>query len=52
MAASDFNEKLKIQLLRDEQPMRHMITKLDKYAVEYNTVKNSGGSFKTLKAEA
>ena len=51
MAASDFNEKLKIQLLRDEQPMRHMITKLDKYAVEYNTVKKSGGSRKTLKTE-
>ena len=28
------NEKLKVQFLRDEQIMRHMITKLDKYAVE------------------
>eukprot|EP01137_Pigoraptor_chileana_P008642 Opistho-2@55763 len=33
---SDLNEKLKIQMLRDEQIMRHMITRLDKYAVEYN----------------
>ena len=39
---SDFNEKLKIQLLRDEQVLRHMVTKLDKYAVEYNHRKRSG----------
>ena len=41
-APSDFNEKLKIQILRDEQIMRHMATKLDKYAVEYNSRKRSG----------
>ena len=41
-APSNFNEKLKIQILRDEQIMRHMITALDKYAVEYNTKKRSG----------
>ena len=41
-APSDFNEKLKIQLLRDENVMRHMVTKLDKYAVEYNAKKRSG----------
>ena len=41
-APSDFNEKLKIQLLRDENVMRHMATKLDKYAVEYNAKKRSG----------
>ena len=41
-APSDFNEKLKIQLLRDEQVLRHMVTKLDKYAVEYNNRKKSG----------
>jgi small subunit ribosomal protein S6 len=41
-APSDFNEKLKIQLLRDENVMRHMVTKLDKYAVEYNQKKRSG----------
>ena len=42
IAPSDFNEKLKIQLLRDENVMRHMETKLDKYAVEYNAKKRSG----------
>ncbi len=41
-AASDFNEKLKIQLLRDESVLRHLCTKLDKYAVEYNARKKSG----------
>ena len=35
-APSDFNEKLKIQILRDETMFRFMATKLDKYAVEYN----------------
>jgi small subunit ribosomal protein S6 len=41
-APSDFNEKLKIQLLRDESILRHLCTKLDKYAVEYNARKKSG----------
>lgn len=41
-APSDFNEKLKIQLLRDEQSMRHIIIKLDKYAVEHNEKRRSG----------
>ena len=41
-APSDFNEKLKIQLLRDESVLRHMANKLDKYAVEYNAKKRSG----------
>ena len=41
-APSDFNEKLKIQLLRDESVLRHMATALDKYAVGYNTKKRSG----------
>ena len=41
-APSTFNEKLKIQLLRDEQVMRHMIVGLDKHAVEYNARKKSG----------
>lgn len=50
-ADASFNEKLKIQLLRDEQPMRHMINKLDKYAVEYNYVKRNGG-FANQKSEA
>jgi small subunit ribosomal protein S6 len=41
-APTSFNEKLKIQLLRDENVMRHMFTVLDKYAVEYNAKKRSG----------
>lgn len=41
-APSDFNEKLKIQLLRDETVLRHLATRLDKYAVEYNQKKRSG----------
>ncbi|MEO6315858.1 MAG: 30S ribosomal protein S6 [Chitinophagaceae bacterium] len=41
-APSTFNEKLKIQLLRDESVLRHMYTALDKYAVEYNDRKRSG----------
>ncbi len=43
-APSDINEKLKIQILRDEQVLRHMVIKLDKYAVEYNLKKRSGVS--------
>ena len=50
-APSSFNEKLKVQLLRDEQVMRHMVTRLDKYAVEYNQKKRSGVSSVTEKAE-
>ena len=42
IAPSDFNEKLKIQLLRDESVLRHMVSKLDKYAVEYNEKKRRG----------
>ena len=41
-APSEFNEKLKTQLLRDENVLRHLATKLDKYAVEYNQKKRSG----------
>ncbi len=41
-APSDFNEKLKIQILRDETVLRFMATRLDKYAVEYNARKKSG----------
>ena len=51
-APSTFNEKLKIQLLRDEQVLRHLITALDKYAVEYNAKKRSGVHSGTEKAEA
>ncbi|HLF45796.1 MAG TPA: 30S ribosomal protein S6 [Chitinophagaceae bacterium] len=52
-APSDFNEKLKIQLLRDEAVLRHLVTKLDKYAVGYNAKKKSGvktGTEKTVEA--
>jgi len=42
VAPSTFNEKLKIQLLRDESVLRHMFTRLDKYAVDYNNRKRSG----------
>ena len=41
-APSSFNEKFKVQMLRDEHIMRHMITALDKYAVGYNARKRSG----------
>lgn len=51
-ADSNFNEKVKIALLRDEQVMRHMITKLDKYAVEYNVNKRNGVFDKPVKTEA
>src|SRR5215218_2729076 len=50
-APTSFNEKLKIQLLRDESVMRHMFTVLDKYAVEYNTKKRSGVNASAAKAE-
>src|SRR5215207_1974978 len=42
IAPPTFNEQLKIQLLRDENVLRHMFTALDKYAVEYNGRKRSG----------
>lgn len=40
-AASDVNAKLEIQMNRDESVMRHMTTRLDKYAVEYNARKRN-----------
>ena len=51
-AASDFNAKLNIQLHRDEQVLRHMYTALDKYAVDYNAKKRSGGKFTNEKTPA
>ena len=42
IAPPDFNDKLKIQLLRDESVLRHMYTALDKYAVGYNAKKRNG----------
>lgn len=41
-APTDLNAKLEIQLNRDENIMRHMITHLDKYAIAYNERKRSG----------
>jgi small subunit ribosomal protein S6 len=52
-APSSLNELLKIQMLRDENILRHMFTALDKYAVEYNARKRSGvksGTEKTQEA--
>ncbi len=49
-ASSDFNEKLKIQLLRDENVLRHLCTRLDKYAIEYNHRKRNGIPTGTEKA--
>jgi small subunit ribosomal protein S6 len=40
-APSDVNAKLEIQMNRDENVMRHMITRLDKYALEYNARRRS-----------
>ena len=51
-APSDFNEKLKIQILRDENVLRFMATRLDKYAVEYNTKRRRGVPTGTEKVEA
>lgn len=50
-APSDFNEKLKKQLLRDESVLRQMYTVLDKYAVEYNAKKAKGISTANQKEE-
>ncbi len=44
-----FIETLKIQMLRDESVLRHLCTKLDKYAVEYNARKKSGAKAGTEK---
>jgi len=40
-APSDVNHKLEIQMNRDENVMRHMITRLDKYAQQYNARKRN-----------
>jgi small subunit ribosomal protein S6 len=50
-APSNLNEQLKIQLLRDDNVLRHMFTVLDKYAVEYNNKKRSGVPTGTEKVE-
>lgn len=40
-APTDLNAKLEIQLNRDENVMRHMITHLDKFAIAYNERKRN-----------
>ena len=40
-APTDLNAKLEIQMNRDENVMRHMITSIDKYAAEYNAKKRN-----------
>lgn len=47
-ATTDTNAKLELQMNRDENVIRHMITRLDKYAVEYNAKKRN----KNLAADA
>lgn len=48
-ADPSYIETLKIQMLRDEAVLRHLCTKLDKYAVEYNARKKSGAKSGTEK---
>ena len=45
-ADTTFNEKLKIQFLRDENIMRFQVFALDKHAVEYNNRKLNGVTLK------
>lgn len=40
-APTDLNAKLEIQLNRDETVMRHMVTRLNKFAVAYNDRKRN-----------
>lgn len=41
-APTDVNQKLEIQMGRDESIMRQMITRLDKYATAYNDRRRKG----------
>ena len=47
-APGDVNHRLEVQMNRDENVMRHMITRLDKYAVQYNNRKRN----KSVETEA
>lgn len=40
-APSETNAKMEIQMNRDEHIIRHMVTRLDKYAVAYNAKKRN-----------
>lgn len=44
-------EKLEIQLNRDENVMRHMVTHLDKFAVAYNTRKRNAPAKAKVKTD-
>lgn len=46
-APSQLNAKLLIEMNRDEHILRHLITHLDKHAVEYNAKRKNGGSTKS-----
>ena len=49
-APSDVNAKLEIQMNRDESIMRHMVTRLDRYAEEYNAKKRNKLTAETANA--
>lgn len=51
-ASTDFNNKLTIQLNRDENVLRYLNTALDKYAVLYNARKKGNAKVEPQKAEA
>jgi small subunit ribosomal protein S6 len=51
-APSDLNEKLKIQLNRDENVLRYMVTKLDKHAQAYNARKRGSLNAESKTVEA
>jgi len=40
-APTDVNEKLEVQMNRDENVIRHMVTRLDKFSVAYNLRKRN-----------
>lgn len=50
-APTDVNAKVEVQLNRDESIMRHMITRLDKYAVAYNDRKRNAPAKAEAKSE-
>jgi small subunit ribosomal protein S6 len=41
MAPTEVNAKMEVQINRDETIIRHMVTRLDKYAVAYNDRKRN-----------
>jgi small subunit ribosomal protein S6 len=47
-APADLNAKMEIQMNRDETIMRHMVTRLDKYAVIYNGRKRNKNAEETV----